>query len=622
VQVRFQPDDVTVPAREGETLLQAGWQAGIYLRQTCGGQGTCAKCRVELLSGELTALQEGAIWEEASGRWALACQTVPASEVEVRVPPRTRLSEDEGAGVLTETDEEEIAAPAPLYLRREVALKAPTLEDATDDLLRLGMALRAEGELTGARLEAVRRLPTVLREHDFQITVDLARRGGGWELAEVSPPGVTEPPFGVAVDIGTTTVAVSLVDLSSGYSLAAAGDYNAQVRLGEDVISRIVFTEESPHGLHDMRRAVLNTVNGLLEKLSARTSIDRNSIRAAAVAGNTTMISLLLGVSPRFLRREPYVPPLTRVPVLAAREVGLRIHPEAQVYCLPSVASYLGADLVSGVLATGLGHSEGVSLLLDVGTNGEMVLGGADWLLGCACSAGPAFEGSGIRSGTRAVPGAIEKVEVAPGGRSVEIGTMGGARPVGICGSGLIEALGSLAEAGVLDRAGKFLPDPDNPRLRRGEDGWEYLLAGAADTAVEEDIVLAQTDLDNLIRAKGAIFAGLRTLLQVADLRPSDIQRVYIAGGFGRFLDLERSIRIGLLPDLPREVFRYVGNSSLRGAKEVLLDRRRWEEAHETADRLTYVELSAGTSFMDEFVSALFLPHTDLELFPSVRLAG
>ncbi len=625
--MKFLPAGVEVSAQSGRTLLRSAREAGIRVRQTCGGQGTCNKCAMILREGTVDSAQEGAVWTDEGGTtWVLSCQVVANPGAVLEIPAAAALAAVTGGqGVLTEADEEETPEFDPLLAIRSLELPLPDLQDNGDDLIRLQTVLtREEGTVPGISLSALRKLPLALREDGFRVNVLLSRPPGSSLVGDVWPRAeASTTALGLAVDVGTTTVAAALVDLEQGYTLGAEGEYNAQVTMAEDVISRIIYAEEHPDGLAELQRAVVDTIGGLVRRLGRKHGVAPAEIKVGVVAGNTTMLHLLLGIPPAYLRREPYVPAASRFPAVRAGELGLNIDPEALVYSLPAVASYLGGDLVAGVLATGMGRREETTLLIDIGTNGEMILGNSDWLIGCACSAGPAFEGSGIRHGTRAVPGAIDGVRVLDGGREVEVAALGARPPIGICGSGLIDALGSMAEAGVVDRAGKFRTDLPGGRLLRGENGPEFLLSRKEGNGIGEDITLAQSDLDNLIRAKGAIFAGMRSLLVATDMGVHDIDRVLIAGGFGRHLSLDKAIRIGLLPDLPRERFRYVGNTSLKGARHCLLSRRVYAEALAVADRLTYLDLSLGPNYMDEFVSSLFLPHTDLSLFPSVgRVAG
>jgi uncharacterized 2Fe-2S/4Fe-4S cluster protein (DUF4445 family) len=337
------------------------------------------------------------------------------------------------------------------------------------------------------------------------------------------------------------------------------------------------------------------------------------------VAGNTTMMHLFYGIDPQHIREEPYIPTATFFPLIRGKNVGFQIDPHAVLYSMPNVASYVGGDITAGVLVSQIHKQEKVSLFIDIGTNGEIVLGNKDWLVTAACSAGPAFEGSGIKFGMRAMEGAIEEVEIDPKTYDVNFRVIGDVKPIGICGSGMIDTLAEMYLTGVIDQKGKIREEIGSKRIRRGESGLEYVLAWRVESAVNKEIVLTEVDLDNLIRAKAAIYAGFATLLNQMGMTFAGIDKLYIAGGFGRYIDVERAITIGMLPDLPVEKFQFLGNTSIMGAYYALLCDRLRHEAEEIARKMTYIELSVSRSFMDEYLSALFLPHTNLDAFPTVK---
>ncbi|RJX21296.1 MAG: DUF4445 domain-containing protein [Ammonifex sp.] len=626
-KVLFLPDDVKVKIPVGQTILQAASKAGIVLRGACGGGGACGRCRVQLKKGRLSFAGTGKLPPEESEKgWILACQAVPKGEVTVFAPESSRLSEHrvllEGrqAGVLAATAEG-VAEPAPLFRRQVVKLVAPTLADNTDDYGRLVWALEHEYGIRNVRIsrQVLAELPGTLRESDWHVAVELAVVDDCLEIQGVRPAAGQVSVFGLAVDIGTTTVAVELVDLDTGEVAGTAGAYNRQAAYGDDVIARIINAVEMPGGRVKLQEAVRETINGLVTELLETRSLDRTQVRAVVCAGNTTMVHLFLGLDPTYIRLEPYVPSVNMPPPVKAAELGLEVNPEAWVYCLPGVASYVGGDITGGVRVTGMAGEKALTLFLDIGTNGEMVLGNREWLMACACSAGPAFEGSGIACGMRAIPGAIEAIRVVDGGFEVLYNTIDNRKPTGICGSGFIDLLSSLFEAGVIDRSGRFVPGLETPRVRGGEEGREFVVAWAGETGHGADITVTQADLQNLLRAKAAVFAGVRTLLASLGLEIGAVERVFIAGGFGRFINARDAITIGMLPDVPLQRYKYVGNSALKAAGLGLLSQKVWEEIKEIARRITNVELSVGNKFMEEFVSALFLPHTDIKLFPSTQ---
>jgi uncharacterized 2Fe-2S/4Fe-4S cluster protein (DUF4445 family) len=443
-------------------------------------------------------------------------------------------------------------------------------------------------------------------------------------LVELRPGHEDEysPLWGCAVDIGTTTVTLWLVDLVTGQVRAQVAEYNGQIARGEDVVSRIIFATKNG-GAAELRQRVLDTINGLLVLACKRVKLPQGKVTPGQVvkvtiAGNSTMIHLLLGIAASSIRLSPFVTSVNHPPLLTGHEVGLATSPGAVVDCLPGVASYVGADITAGVLSSGLDDAEAVTLFLDVGTNGETVLGNRDWLVACACSAGPAFEGAGVVDGMRATQGAIEEVWINSQTCEPTYRVIGGGKPKGICGSGLIALLSEMLLTGLLDKAGNVNLAAHSSRVRQGAHGGEYVVAWGQETASGEDIVITRVDVDNLLRAKAAIYAGFTVLAENVGIPLETIDRVLIGGSFGKYINVETAVQIGLLPDMDWSLFEFLGNTSVKGAYLALLDWRKRDRLTEIANRMTYIELSADNSFYEAFTSALFLPHTDLSRFPSV----
>ena len=437
-------------------------------------------------------------------------------------------------------------------------------------------------------------------------------------LLRVEAGDTTRRHFAVAVDVGTTTVCAELVDLSSGEIIECTSDYNPQISYGEDVISRIEFARKG-EGLRLLHSRIIECLTRLTQELCQKHDVEPREIAHYSVAGNTVMSHFLLELEPRFLRESPYVPVAAHYPEVPAKDLGLPGGEHTMLTLAPCVASYVGGDIVAGVVAAGLAQEAPLTLFIDIGTNGEIVVGNQDFLACAACSAGPAFEGGGIKHGMRATTGAIEAVRIDPATLEPMILTIGNKKPKGICGSGIIALLANLFVEGIIDQSGKYRRDLNHPRIREGREGWEYVLVWASDSATGEDIVFTEADIDNLIRAKGAMFSGYQTLLESVGLEISMVERVILAGNFGSFLDLEQAIIIGLLPDLPRERFFFIGNSSLLGARMAALSLEAREEMEKVARMMTHFELSAHPGYMDYYVSALFLPHTNADLFPTVK---
>lgn len=498
----------------------------------------------------------------------------------------------------------------PLAQKFYLVLSPPQPGDSAADVERLVSALGQHlgGAAVRVPLAVMRRIPHVLREAGWHVTATVgAFAPGYWELIDLEPGDTTGRLFGLAVDAGTTVLAACLVDLCTGEVLAEDAAGNGQVAEGEDLLTRIWLAHE-PEGLARLQKAALLSLNALLEHLARRCGISPREIVAAAVGANTTMVHLLLGLDPFYVCLVPHVPVVKEPGAIPAGEIGLAVNPRAPVYFLPAVAGYLGGDVVGGLLACGLHRQEELSLFVDIGTNGEMVLGNREWLLGCAGAAGPALEGGVAACGMRAAPGAIDRVRIDAATGEVRYTTIGGGPPAGLCGSGLVDCLAEMLLAGIIDRAGRFTGGRE-----------KFVLVPAEDTAAGREIAVTQTDIQNFLRTKGAVNAALELLLESVGLSPGDIGRFYAAGAFGEHLDVEAAVTIGLYPDLPREKMVRLGNASLEGAKLALLSAEAREEAATLARRITYIELNDSQAFMNKFVGSRFFPHTNIDLYPTVK---
>ncbi len=625
----FRPSGQTVTAPAGTLIADAARQAGIEITRPCGGQGRCGRCAVVVESGDVRRRSTLRLSpEDLAAGYALACQTVIEGDVTIRVPEQEKVERH----LVTDKAARKVTRPFAYDPAQDQNVRAfpltltpPSLADATDDLSRLEHAL-AEHGFSGVHvpLPLQRELSARLRAAEWQVAAVLEtdtwrQPQGPARLIDLLPTADAAAPalYGVAIDIGTTTNSVYLVDLASGDMLDSAAEYNGQIARGEDVISRIVFASKG-QGLRELAELVQTTLNGLIERLAARNHLDPRHIVKATVAGNPTMIHLFLELPPASIRLTPYVPTVNHPLPHTAAEVGLQINPQAAVDCLPGVASYVGADITAGVLASGLSQASDLTLFIDIGTNGEMALGTQDWLVTCACSAGPAFEGAGVVCGMRATRGAIEDVVVNAQTFEPTYRVIGGGQPRGLCGSALISLLAELFVTGVVDKGGRFKMDLNTPRLRQGDHGAEYVVAWAAEAEAGRDIVLTTVDIDNLMRAKAAIYAGYVVLAQSVGVDLADVSHMLIGGSFGKFINVEKAIQIGLLPDMPWERFHFLGNTAVLGAYMALLSRTARAQIKTIAEKMTYVELSADNQFFDAFTSALFLPHTDLRHFPTV----
>jgi uncharacterized 2Fe-2S/4Fe-4S cluster protein (DUF4445 family) len=617
-----------IQVQHGITLSDAALQAGVELNIPCGGQGRCGRCAVIVNEGSVrrrSSLRLSAADVEAG--YALACQTVVEGDARVTVPPQEKierlLETDKTAAKITVPFAYDPALHQPIH-RVCIPIDPPSLADNTDDMSRLRRALARQRDVADvrARLPVLQRLSGRLRADHWNITAIIETDtwdmpNGPPRLVDVLPGDRCDENWGLAIDIGTTSNVVYLVDLISGDVVQQAADYNGQIRRGEDVISRIIYAGKNG-GLTELQGLVVGTLNKLIRRACRQQGIEPDEVHKAVVAGNSTMIHLFLALPPQSIRLEPYVTTVNQVPSVRAAEIGLEINPEATVDCLPGVASYVGADITSGVVSSGMLDVGDITLFIDVGTNGEMVLGDGSWLIACACSAGPAFEGAGVVDGMRATRGAIEEVWINGATAEPSYRVIGGGKPRGICGSGLISLLAEMFITGVIDKSGNLNQTMNTPRIQTGEHGEEYVVAWATETDHGEDIVITHPDIDNLLRAKAAIFAGFASLAQSVGVDISDVSQVFIGGAFGQYLNVEKSVQIGLLPDLPWEKFSFLGNTSIKGAYMALLSRDLRAEIATAASKMTYLELSADNTFYDHFTSALFLPHTDIDRFPSV----
>ena len=621
---------VEVPA--GSLLHDAIARAGLNVSLPCGGQGRCGRCLALVKSGVVQRRTEARLSrQQIAAGYVLSCQTPVESDLVVELPAQELIAHSIGEKAAAEvTPPDDDWRTAPWVTAWPLQINPPSLQDNTNDWDRLQRGLNSAGgpDALQAGLPVLRSLGGALRAANWQ--VDAVVEHAAWNQPVYKPRLLGLAPYrsarllGAAVDIGTTSNVVYLVDLADGRVLDTAATYNAQIACGEDVISRIIYSRREG-GLRHLQELVIDTINGLLGQVLQRQGLRPHDVVRLCAAGNPTMAHLFLGIDPQPIRLEPYIPPVNHPQPVRAAELGLHINPEAQVDCLPGVGAYVGADIVAGVLAAGMHRDQVLTLFIDIGTNGEIVLGNSDWLISCACSAGPAFEGAGVRSGMRAVPGAIDDIWLDSRTFEPLLRTVGGLPPQGICGSGMISLLAELFISGVADKGGRLNRGLATPRVRVGEHGPEYLIAAADPAAgTSADVVLTEVDIANLLRAKGAIYAGFSVLAHSVGLQLADVERVLIAGSFGRYVNIEKAILIGMLPDMPWERFQYLGNTSVQGAYRCLLSRAARREAADIAQRMTYLELSADNSFMDEFTSALFLPHTDESAFPSVQriLAG
>ncbi|MFQ5590594.1 MAG: ASKHA domain-containing protein [Phycisphaerae bacterium] len=629
----------TVP--EGTSLLDAAVLAGVPVTAPCGGEGVCGECRLRVEAGLVDYVPRGCLTaEQLAQAWVLACSSRVAGDATVVIPQPERPTDarivSDGPARAPESGLRTTRGPTePLACKLLLRVRPPSSGGAFSDHDRLISALGSDDALatTSVCVEALRELPGALRAHDHQVTVTLIPRDehNGAEVIRVEPGDTTEHQLGLAIDVGTTTCAVSLVDVKHDKVLGTGADYNAQLSRGADIISRINYAT-TPERTAELRQLALETINGLIVELCASRRIASTLIDSAALAANTTMVHLLLGIDPQHIRLAPYTPATNRPPCVYAREVGIAINPNGRVVFAPGVGSYVGGDVTAGLLVTTMSsESDEVRLYLDIGTNGEVVVGTGEWLMTCAASAGPAFEGGGITCGMRAAKGAVERVRVDPQTGRAAVTVIGGGKPRGVCGSGMIDLLAELYAVGLLGPSGKLdathasgsvkPADGAGQRLPAGRN-LAYTIVPEGESATGKALTIDERDIQNLLRTKAAVYSACAIMLNSVGLEFDAIAEVYVAGGFGRYLDVRKSILIGMLPDIPLERFTYLGTASLTGARSMLCHAASRRNVARLADRMTYMELNADPAYMSEYTAALFIPHTDMDRFPSVGVSA
>ena len=642
--VHFLPADRLVRIETGASIIKAAREAGIHINASCGGSGVCGKCRVQVESGRV----EGGDSEKFStadrdAGFRQACNATVLGDAVVRVPAASSLAR----GGLSISVPMRHRARMHVYdiqdLRKQGIFVPPVeklflelpLPSAADNMADAGRLINAISSQYHEHrmiisLPVLRKLRRALREEEFRVTATVARpvnRSGKTFLINIQSGNWTHRSYGLAFDIGTTTVYGLLVDLNSGKVLARCGEYNGQLGYGEDIIARIIHAEKE-EGLDGLQGAVVATINRIIDRLLAtakpteqeeKGSIQREELTSITLAGNTTMTHLLLGLEPHNIRRAPYVPVTGFLPPIRANDLGISLPSYAVALLYPSISSYVGGDIVAGVMGSGMYRAEQVTLYVDIGTNAEIVIGNREWLACAACSAGPAFEGGGITHGMRAAIGAIEDFSLDPVTLEPMNITVGHKPPVGICGSGLLAIIATMVEQGVIDRGGKFRRDLQTTRIREGRSGYEYVLVWQKESGTDHDIVLNEVDIENFIRAKAAIYAGIKTLVEQVGLTMGDIQQIILAGAFGSYIDLDSAMTVGLLPQVEAERVLYVGNGSLMGAWMSEMSNHIRQDVVEVVRKMTSFELSEVRYFQDQYIASMFLPHTDISLFPAVE---
>lgn len=625
-RVSFLPLNITVAVEPGKTLLEAAYYAQITLNSLCGGDGICGRCKMIVREGQVAGeVSPKLTREEIQQGYVLACLAFVQSDLIVEIPAATLAKEkvlaDEDAERFRDVDQtlplRANTAPAPLVTKVYLELEPPSLANNLADHQRVEEAIAKQTHNGSMQmgLKMIQTLPEILRNHDYRITATVGLRKDIAEVMNIEGGNTAEHNYMVVVDIGTTTVVAHLVNANTMATLDALACFNSQGMYGREVTGRIISAEKK--GVAELQKLVVGDINQLIERLSSANHIHLRDITAVVCAGNTAMSHFLLGLCPRYIRRFPYVAVSVAPPPLRAAEVGIEINPRGLLYSLPGISGWVGSDLTAGILATQLHTQEQLSLLLDIGTNGEIIIGYKDWMVACSASAGPALEGAGIECGMRAERGAIERVYLEEG--EIRYATIGQEPPKGTCGSGIIDLVSVLLQAGIINRSGKFVAD-EAAQVNAVDGIKRFLLADATVSAHQKPLYFSESDLENVMTAKAAIFAAMKILLERLDLQFPDIQHFYIAGAFGKHINIEHAITIGLIPDLPRERFQFVGNTSIQGAKLAAFYKEALQEIEQIRANTTYYDLMGANDYIEEFKKALFLPHTDIEMFNATRM--
>lgn len=629
-------EDVTVFAAFGESLLEVARKTNVAIDAPCGGNGACGKCKVKLVGGTLDSKKTSHISdEEYAAGWRLACISKITDDVEVLVPDiasayKSRmkmadLSSAEEVKIFEELKEQ--IAEVGIELKNnleviDVTMSAPTLDDTMPDNERFTWAVEEVTGMDKIRVpySVIKKMAHVFRASDFHVKAVIRKTGKDVFVYDVLSASEEPVVAGIAIDIGTTSVSTIIIDMLNGAVLAKGSAGNGQIRYGADVINRIIESGK-PGGREKLQDAIIKeTLNPLILNMCASAKIKPAQVYRLAIGANTTMNHLLMGVDADPVRMEPYIPTFFKTNSLFASDIGLKVNPDAHIILAPNIGSYVGGDITAGAFVSMIWNKPEFSIFIDLGTNGEIVFGNSDFMMSCACSAGPAFEGGDISCGMRATDGAIEAIKLDKETLEPTYSVIGdpGTKPVGLCGSGIIDMIAELFRCGVINPKGQIIRE--GRRIRRDEFGMgSYIIAFEEEAGSVKDVELTEADIDSFIRAKGAIFSAIRTMLSYCDFDISMIENVYVAGGIGSGINMSNAIEIGMFPDIPVEMYHYLGNTSLAGAYAMLYSTEAERKVYEIAQSMTYIELSNVPSYMDEFVAACFVPHTDKSLFPSIQ---
>jgi len=619
VQIVFEPDGLRSNVNPGVTILEAAKICGIKIRSECGGHGVCGKCKVIAKTPEgLTSLSEREKEllsnQEIKRGYRLACQAYIKGNTVIYVPEESKIAKRKTLieGVMQEVE------ISPLIEKFYIIIPKPSLQDLRTDFDRMTESLKDIYNLEGLEipLKLLKTLPLKLRDADWKVTATIWNRK---RIISIEPGNTTQKLYGIAIDIGTSKIIGYLVNLLDGKVVATHFIENPQIIYGEDIISRISHVMKNPQTLEEIHSLAIKAINEIILKCCEKAGIEQTDIYEAVVVGNTAMHHFFLNINPKYLALSPYVPAIGNPVNVEARELKINICPHGNVHVLPVIAGFVGADAVGDILATRIFEAEKIRLTIDIGTNTEIVLGNKDELFTTSCASGPAFEGMHITYGMKAVEGAIEKVKIDPETFEVCYETVGNTEPVGICGSAIVDIVAEMFKTGLIDRTGKFNVNKNTKRFQKVNDEYVFVIAKSDETKSGTPIIVTQKDIREIQLAKAAIHTGCSILMRKRGVSTDLIDKIFVAGAFGNYLNIENSIIIGLLPDVPPSKVKFVGNAAGSGAIMSLISKEEREKAKELARKTKYVELAIDPSFHMELAASMYLPHKNLDKFPTVK---
>jgi uncharacterized 2Fe-2S/4Fe-4S cluster protein (DUF4445 family) len=618
--VKFYPSDKSVNVDNGTTLLEAAHMAGLELSNQCGGEGICGKCRMIIVEG---GISERISWPFTDAQiekgFVLACQSPVNCDLVVKIPGIFRTGDQsflasEHFSLGDKPFSEELNYKTlPVISKIYIEFEAPTIFSGIADhqLVSDGVKSRLNIPTMQMGLRIIEILPRVLRSSDYKVTITVGLRRDIAEIMNIEAGNTETSNYMVIVDMGTTTVVAHLVNANLRSTIDSATCYNSQSIHGSEVTGRMIYSERK--GIKAMQKLLVDDINDLIQMMCERNNVAVDNISAVVCAGNTAMEHFLLGLSTSNIRRKPFIPVTVEPPPLRAVEVGLKINSRGLLYSLPGISGWVGSDLTAGILAIQMHRKEELSLLVDIGTNGEVILGNREWLIAASASAGPALEGASVECGMRAEPGAVDKIFIDSG--EIKYTTIDGKPPVGICGSGIMDLVSVLLDEKIISRSGLFI---DDNRTEEASDSKRRCYVLIKKNENGNSIYLTEKDIENIITAKAAIFAAINILLQRLSLKFSDISKIYIAGAFGNYLNIESAINIGLLPPLPTDKVQFVGNTSIKGAKLAAFYQEAFYELTQIRTMTTYYDLLGADDYVEEFKKAMFLPHTDINFWRAI----